>query len=718
MDIANSSFIILSPSLGCPHIVGVDDISSGSGISLIIAGRYGEFSSPLKDVFNGLLFLRPSNPVEGGDVRIPLIPVKDPEEMTDWNSLTSLNDADDTRELINSELHYNVLGENTRYWRVEVSPQAPGGGYASLLNHGQAGRCLAKLYDLVLLEGPKKCESVKFHAVQFVESRNKGCNFIHLTDLHVAKRNDEILDEVLKVKNTRDCTEIERSYVNFNDKLREFIRIANGLADKGELDFVVITGDLVDFAFLGWEDCQNSDENNWKTFVNIITGGGKEGIKGNPGIKVAAYTSTGNHDWRVHPYNPCIGTVNETYGLEKDELKNYDYKSFDSKEFRANRLSKASDAMVSDTSESLNLDAFLDKRKLKIKKYAYDFFYKYLSDKILLALGALGLTGSGAVAVSGRSTWWFALGAAGLLAWPIRHLFRRLLEKEAHFVLYNPLLAESASLHYYMKHVNPYLDYAFQYGDHTFIVMDTGADVFTGELMKKTDIDKIKKMSVEDNVFGGSPDSRGFDSEQCYCNWSQIVWLEKALEAIGKDNKPMGRSFVFLHSPPINPPHDDDFKKFRESCRSSEAGYITREDCNLTFGTINNYLSEFYHLCTGSQESRMKETDSAGIKKVDIVFSGHAHRNIEFRIERVNTGTGAGIRIYSDVYSDQLAKDNTAVWWEMHRPVILQTAACGVSGRFDENPPYYRKVSVDSGGVIKDFRVWDNTGVVNFGGCP
>ena len=180
---------------------------------------------------------------------------------------------------------------------------------------------LPKLYDLILKEKAGKGEKVNYHSVQITKGVNGDCNFIHLTDVHIAKRNDEILDEVLKVRSKRERKAIIDSYINFNYKLREFIRIANDMADRGELDFVVITGDLVDFAFHGWEDEPNAAENNWRIFIHIITGAGKEKENGNPGIKVAVFTSTGNHDWRLHPYDPNLLDYHESFGLEKDELE-------------------------------------------------------------------------------------------------------------------------------------------------------------------------------------------------------------------------------------------------------------------------------------------------------------------------------------------------------------------------------------------------------------
>ena len=59
--------LIFSPNLGCPYIVSIEDISKP--ISLIVAGQYGEFTNPLKEAFQGALFLRAS---DGSAQEIPL----------------------------------------------------------------------------------------------------------------------------------------------------------------------------------------------------------------------------------------------------------------------------------------------------------------------------------------------------------------------------------------------------------------------------------------------------------------------------------------------------------------------------------------------------------------------------------------------------------------------------------------------------------------------
>lgn len=693
--------LVISPNIGCPQILSIKEIEAGRLITLIIAGQYGESTAPLMSDFDGTLYLRPSYATDLHIGDIPLNIAGEPVEITDWNNLSEFYDMESTREIINSELHYKVLGANTRYWKIKTSLKLQNSGYKNLLRKN-GDKYLPALYDLIFRDRNKKWERVNYHSIQFVNSVEGGCRFIHLTDLHIAKRNDEIIDEVLKVKCNRGLEDIRKGYINFNDRLRQFIKMVNELADRGELDFIVITGDLVDFAFLGWEDELNPSENNWKTFISIITGRGKERVNGNYGIKVAIFTSTGNHDWRLHPYNPNIGSYNESFGLRKDELRHYEYRSFDSSEYPADRRAKLSEELKNNAFKKLNIDSFTDKWTIRFVKC----FSHNIASWVMRVTAGLGITGAGASLYAYRLSYILLIGILGAVGWVIKRYLENRISRMVDFLIDNPLHAESKALSYYLRHINPYLDYAFKYGDHSFIVMDTGADVFVGQLLDGEEMKYIKKMSVEDNLLGGSPDSRAFDSEQIYCNWSQIVWLEKVMEGISRSSG--GRVFIFLHAPPVNTSKTVDLAPLKERDRKGQK-WIPFEECNLTYGTINHYLSQFFYLCMGYRESELvKEDIMPKLKRVNLVFSGHAHRNIEFRIDKDKTHN---IRIYLDEYSKLLVDNNTVEWWKIHSPVIVQTAACGLHGEMEKEPPYFRNVIINNKGEITDFRVINGNGL-------
>jgi 3',5'-cyclic AMP phosphodiesterase CpdA len=750
-------------------------------------------------------------------MEIHLQPESQPVEIMDWNLLSNFRDLHATREILNSELHYNIFGEGTRYFRIEV---VPAGVLDKVFDKGTSKTKLrSRLFDLVLKDKSGKWERVNYHAVQINKGPIKDLKFIHLTDLHIAKRNDEMLSEIVKQKTTALREEIENHFVNFNDMFRRFIQKANNLADEGKLDFVVITGDIVDFAFQGWEDKVNWDENNWKYFVDIVIGRGKERERKissndkddkqktstrdkkqkkeiyNHGIKIAVFTSTGNHDWRLYPYDPK--SYYKSYRVDKCDLKHFNYKSYDSSEYLGAGRVRVSRAVGLRSWEKLNMKALQYRGVLaKLGTFSARIFVSKALPKILWILPSAGGIGSAIVRGFGSLNsenapswsqseyWWIGIVLGSLV-----FVFRKSLQSIAYSLAdwlvskLGSLHADATALHYYLANINPYFDYAFQIGRHNFIVMDTGADIFTGSFDPKSQ-KKIKKMSASDNILGMSPDSRAFDSSRAYYNWSQIVWLEKVLSTLLMSK---GRTFVFLHAPPLNLPKkfpnlklgwlqpafnrlgrlhrkarrifqtfiyhissplqpwigEIDPKDFLEENRADSSKHISPDECDLRFGTTKNYLSQFFYLCLGYKEADLplpkkhrilcrvkmffwrllgidkpewaKESKQNNhevkptIKSVDLVFSGHAHRNIEFRIEKTDTHE---IRMYSGWYSKEKEKNkekSKEKGKEKHRkslkiPILVQTAACGLAPEKDEKPsPYFRQITVDTNGNITDF---------------
>lgn len=708
--------LILSPNLGCPQIISLEKMNKGTKfLTLIIAGEYGEFASPTKEKFEGAFKLTPSYNGEGYDEEIDLI-IDGFEEITGWNQVPNFAETEGTMTLISSELHYEVFEEKTRYWKIDTKIQE--GIEFSWMLRKQNNVFLPTLYDLLLIDPGNNQQKVNYHAVQLVEKIKKDFQFIHLTDIHLAKRNDEILDEVLKVKHERNGKEIRSTYQNFNHNFRKFIKTANELADKGELDFVIIGGDVVDFAFHGWDNQEDISENNWKIFINMATGRGNEGsvefffkkednevCRGNPGIKVAIFTSTGNHDWRLHPYDPKLGNYNETFGLTKEELKHYEYKSFDSTEYPEDKRAKLAEEIKNKAFNKLNLDAFTNKWQIKAAKF--------LSGKVAKWIPPIIGLGSAGGAHLGKLQWVIStlvFGVVWLVVWGLKKYLEHKTRQLVDLLLDNPLHAEARALHYYFKHINPYFDYAFRYGNHHFIIMDTGCDVFIGQLLYGKEINRIKRVSIEDNIIGMSPDSRAFDSEQAYYNWSQIVWLEKVLASIHNQINKQCNIFICLHSPPINPDKKIEWKSLWEHKRK-EQKWISKEECNLTYGSIVHYLSQFFYLCLGQREGELSKNLNNSTRNVNLVLSGHTHRNMEFRIKLSEKND---IRIYSDVYSQWLLSSQNNDWWGKYGPIIVQTAACGLSSNSEKHPPYFRKIIVNAKGEIESFQVFNIKGAVDF----
>ncbi|VVB86290.1 3',5'-cyclic adenosine monophosphate phosphodiesterase CpdA [uncultured archaeon] len=723
---------VITPNLGCPKIISVDEILQGKAtIDIILADQSGElFYSD--DLFKDAFELVPSFP-EDKTNHIQLEINGHPEEITEWNKLFDFSNLEETQLLISSELHYNVFGEGTKYWLVRAVPKASGSekiGYETFLRQNKNEILLPTLYDLVFTDNSKR-KKVNYHAIQFVENFKKGFNFIHLTDLHLAQRNDEILGEVLKECNkaVRFRDEIKENYINFNDNFRRFIHIANELADKGELAFVMITGDIVDFVGHGWEDNISESENNWKIFFNIVTGQGTESNKKfqlhdgdnkleifNRGLRVAIFTSTGNHDWRLHPYSllpyiPGKEGACEKFGLKKEEAENFNYRSFDSSEYPADDRKKLADELNKESLMRLNMNA-LDEGWIKDttkwgRRIFDDFWGRVLSWQGALA-GGLGSGGflSWINSLSDKIRIFInplLIGFIGLIGFflplTLKWYAERRLRKIIDLLIDNPLHAEVKALHYYFTHINPYFDYAFSIGDNHFILMDTGADVVTitaEDLMDEKKLEDLKKISIQDNLLGFSPDTMAFDDREAYYNWSQIVWLDRVLSAASQKAK-TGRIILGLHAPPVN--HDPKCNMDELLEDNKKNGYIPEKTCNLTYGTINHFLSQFFFLCLGLRENpnRKNLLLSSDLKKVDLVLSGHVHTNAEYRLGIEEESKENKIRIYYDKYSRNPEQ------FDEKKPFLLVTASCGPQYNKDYITPYWRMVRIDGKNRITSF---------------
>ncbi len=183
-----------------------------------------------------------------------------------------------------------------------------------------------ELYNLDRLSSEEDIVERKCHAVCLTNKREwEIFNFIHTTDLHVAKRNDQIFDMILESKsNQKERDNFTKRYVNFNDHLRYLIKQANQLAEKGELDFILMTGDLIDYINPSLGD---ADQTNWKFFHDILTGNATTTNRPEVPLQVPIFTVLGNHDFRLNHYRLGDGGDRwKEYGLTKKEFKQFDKK--------------------------------------------------------------------------------------------------------------------------------------------------------------------------------------------------------------------------------------------------------------------------------------------------------------------------------------------------------------------------------------------------------
>lgn len=706
---------ILSPSLGCPIIASASTLSD-SGFEIVLACSPEEWESATFRVR-----ARPSFQTDG--VTEFSLELRERSEITEEGLPVRFNDLSDTRFLINTTLRNALLNGKAIFGRVRVSP-------VSSIDDNQIRRVGTSprptMYDLQLLSNGRVIHTA-LHAICLCPESGATASdvrFIHLTDLHVAARND-----LMDLETNRTVTAYppgqELTFINFNDRLRRFIHEANRLADSGELDFVLALGDLVDFVNQGLE-VDRSGENNWQTWVDILAGGGHETSEHqNEGLRVPIFTTTGNHDWRPFPYPPEFTA--KIFGLPVKDIEEFDFLYANTDEVVGKKISEVHAKIVAEGSPILargwwgtaagkGLSWFLNLRS-RLWTRTLAFAVKVLPGVLATLLAATGIgVGSLSKSILFQSNRIGVLTAVmmllvallvlgvvlALLRWLGDYLTDALREK------ITGLIGIESSVHGlldYFLQVNPYFNYAFSFGDCHFILMDSGHDALTGESFWDEGGKKIRHISIRDNILGGSPESMAFyPPNECY-PYSQIAWLESALGSIqnqyhmtAPDAGRPCRIVVGMHAPPANLSPGQRHKADRQWGAVGESGLLLPRKWlggyDIHYGTINHYVSQFFYLCLGFRESDLMHPSGPGI---DMVLSGHVHWNMEFRLVRPQPD-GRGEWHPQVFYGDfskmvEQGQGQGNRWWN---PLLLQTAASGPPSATAAETPYYRPVHIDS----------------------
>lgn len=203
-----------------------------------------------------------------------------------------------------------------------------------------------------------------YHALVARRKSWQNLNIAHVTDLHVARRYDEILGMLakelditagkpyisglaIKKKVQAELHEeyeydkndpLIRRYQNPNNKLRQFIIWANNAAAREKLDVVFITGDNIDYCLKehGHEHGEKGEnyelyDTNWDIFLRILLNQPIEyrpdcqpkNIVYHEEIAVPIFTITGNHDVRVNGYALTATKFYRYFGMTALEAKLY-----------------------------------------------------------------------------------------------------------------------------------------------------------------------------------------------------------------------------------------------------------------------------------------------------------------------------------------------------------------------------------------------------------
>jgi len=514
----------------------------------------------------------------------------------------------------------------------------------------------------------------KEHAVCLTRRNWEDFSFIHASDLHIAKRNDDIPDYL-------GIAGAETGYINFNNRLREFIRKANDLATRQELDFVLLTGDLVDFVEWAVKP-ENAEEgrkyNNWFTLHEILTGA--DG-RSEP-LNAPVFTVLGNHDYRRHHYNLDDGRKlwKEDFGLKKAQFKRY-HKHEPRIEFPAQLAAGLSSLKWYFLKINPDLDYVipLGKHRIICLDTGEDNFDAADANRLLVEARKSEETGKIIDSIIQRGQkfssvihpvvfsslpcvlFGFATGAlVGILPG----------ENRIWLALAGVFFAGAAKIAFFFAAAIKGL-----------------SNVLSRHLNQLT--------SALEGIIGSGPDSVGLFQEQ-------ISWSRKRLEQ--RQGKP-GLYIIAMHSPPVNVQPGVDLSLFSESTRQSQNGprYIDIGELDLSAASIHQNWAEFLETLTGV----------CGTPPVDMALCGHTHQNLEFRLELYSWNENAipsrfskkRLGFYADKYTDQLNEmqgdtQKCSRWWQAHRPLILQTTSLGPCGK-NGTPPGYRLITVQEHGVAR-----------------
>jgi len=471
--------------------------------------------------------------------------------------------------------------------------------------------------------------------------------FIHATDIHVSRR----VDSFRKVLAGKKIKTGSKELVNFNDSFRQFIQYANTLHKKGELDFIMITGDLVDFDFES-SFVKNYQTDNFVFLESLITGtASDDDLEASDELIVPVFTALGNHDYRTVPYS-LISRVLIPDAIA-DQIKNWSKKA----------------AEYIDNGTVYKIEQLFEKGIDELKDVIVDGINKGKSffDRITGSEGnPIDMTRD----VADQTSTFNLLTKEGMAL--LTRSQQELTGEEAREFIDPDEGNKNGNLDYYFRYLNAAPTYEVKLGKHSLIMIDGKWDKDTVGYLAEGIMGTIGIGSEEKIHFSQStPESIGFVK-------SEIDLLK------GRLNRD-GLVIVGVHAPLINGGGGDYPYFFRESIRENAGRAFSEEmhryiynrtrkslelvkknafayipvkdngtwmkgetghfhlgngDDLLDYGVMRNLRQQFLKACAGIGVSR----------PADLIFSGHIHVNWECRIKWDKEKKK--FRFYSDFYTE------------------------------------------------------------------
>lgn len=239
-------------------------------------------------------------------------------------------------KLWSDRIQLHRVGDPNKKFRLSITTsKLLTKNYAELDIHTTRDISDRTLHDIVFIRPGDGKKFVLFHHAAYVRKKDwKKFGLIHTTDLHISRRTEEFRNKLIQKGHGANAKE----FVNYNDGFRDLIHYANHLHKRGDIDFIIATGDLIDFQYELYDRVlydkqayspgyrpkppksdlikffQDVPENkrglyyeaynNFEFFLNITLGKvpDQRGISKAEELRVPIFAALGNHDYRRGPY--------------------------------------------------------------------------------------------------------------------------------------------------------------------------------------------------------------------------------------------------------------------------------------------------------------------------------------------------------------------------------------------------------------------------------
>ncbi len=377
LDLSKGSFpIIIKPNLGQPTLINLNDDLTSHGekkitFSTLVVAMKSHSIERILEQFHSNLYIQPILKEQGNfserrgekyPIRAVEIKKIEKHEVEDQQLLTEENCV--LMDIFKTALDLKgIYGKRNALFEIIYEiPYPIINNIIQILN--KSNRKVI-LFDIVH-DIPNMSESkINYHSLAVFNKDWANFKFIYATDLHIARRNDFIVhfirekkrNEIDRCKNNEtkiqkvDKFVLDRDFefkeefqddryehlryakFNFNYQLRKLINFVNQKVLNDECDFVILSGDLVDYVKIAKGN--KSYKNNFEVFVDIILGlnkgltkppflGNDEEFINKNEILVPIFTLAGNHDYHLGHYGLRFWGFHKKFGMTRSDISGYD----------------------------------------------------------------------------------------------------------------------------------------------------------------------------------------------------------------------------------------------------------------------------------------------------------------------------------------------------------------------------------------------------------